>query len=154
LKDTEIPLELYQLLNGMDLETKQHEAMMLQTVTEDMWPHTAMVSVGEVVALSRTDLRLALWPGTTTTENMIRTGKALLVVIFSGKVHYVRLSLTRLAELPDARYPRECFSATVAAVREDVAKYADIVSGVQINLKDSASVIKRWEETIEELTKE
>ncbi|WCK54913.1 pyridoxamine 5'-phosphate oxidase family protein [Aneurinibacillus sp. Ricciae_BoGa-3] len=152
--NTEISMELYELLNGKDLETKQHEAMMLQTVTEDMWPHTAMVSVGEVIALGRGDLRLALWPGTTTTQNMIRTGRALLVVIFSGKVYYVRLSLQRLPELTGARHPRERFFATVTAVRQDTAKYADIVSGVQINLKESTSVLERWKETLEELTQE
>lgn len=76
--------ELFTLLDGKGLEDKQHEAMMLLTVTEDQWPHIAMISVGEVVALDEGNLRLALWPGTTTTGNMIRTGKATLAV-FTGE---------------------------------------------------------------------
>ncbi len=31
---------------------------------------------------------------------------------------------------------------------EDIAKYADIISGVQIELKDEAAVLRRWEETL------
>ena len=57
--------ELFQLLNGEKLAGKRHEAMMLQTVTEDGWPHTAMISAGEILALNKTDIRLALWQGTT-----------------------------------------------------------------------------------------
>lgn len=78
--------ELFTLLNGKELEHKQQEAMMLLTVTEDQWPHIAMISVGEIVALDEKNLRLALWPGTTTTGNMIRTGKATLAV-FTGERH-------------------------------------------------------------------
>ncbi|MFC7441075.1 pyridoxamine 5'-phosphate oxidase family protein [Laceyella putida] len=147
----ELSPELYQLLNGKNLDAKQHEAMMLLTVTEDLWPHTAMISVGEIIATSPTQLRLALWPATTTTANIIRTGKATLVAFIAGKAHYVRLSLQRLAALSHAKHKRERFAASVVSVREDVAKYAGITSGVRIELKDSISVIKRWEETIEEL---
>lgn len=77
--------ELFTLLDGKVLEDKQHEAMMLLTVTEDQWPHIAMISVGEVVALDEGNLRLALWPGTTTTGNMIRTRKATLAVFTGGR---------------------------------------------------------------------
>lgn len=147
----EISAELYQLLNGEKLAEKQHEAMMLLTVTEDQWPHIAMISVGEVAAASRNQLRLAIWPNTTTTANLIRTGKATLVAFFAGKAHYVRLSLQHLGALPKAKHERERFLATVVSYREDVAKYATITSGVQIELNDATAVLQRWGETIEEL---
>lgn len=148
---TTISDELFSLLDGHELERKQHEAMMLLTVTEDQWPHVAMISVGEIVALNRAQLRLALWPGTTTTANMIRTGKATLAVLTGGKAHYVRLTLEHLPALPDARHPRERFAALVFAAREDVAQYADIVSGVTIRLHEPDSVLGRWRETVDEL---
>ncbi|MBA4544519.1 MULTISPECIES: pyridoxamine 5'-phosphate oxidase family protein [Thermoactinomyces] len=153
MENQRISEELCQLFNGRSLEEKQHEAMMLLTVTEDLWPHIAMVSVGEILALDRTHLRLALWPGTTTTANILRTGKATLVVFFAGKAHYVRLSLKRLPELPGARHKRERFAASVVSAREDVAKYAEIRSGVTIDLKDPDAVLTRWSETLEELAK-
>lgn len=50
---SELSDDLFELLNGEHLERKQHEAMFLMTVTEDGWPHNAMVSVGEVVAIDK-----------------------------------------------------------------------------------------------------
>ncbi|ANA80646.1 hypothetical protein PVOR_04993 [Paenibacillus vortex V453] len=144
---------LYQWLDGSDLESKQGTAMMLLSVTEDLWPHTAMISVGEIVALDRSRLRLALWPGTVTTGNLLRSGQATLVAIHDGAAHYVRLRLQALPDLPDARHPRQRFAAEVVAVREDIAKYADILSAVKIQLHDPDEVLGRWKETIEELLK-
>ncbi|MDR4956778.1 pyridoxamine 5'-phosphate oxidase family protein [Bacillus sonorensis] len=149
----QISSELLELLNGKNLASKRHEAMMLQTVTEDGWPHTAMISAGEIIALNGTDIRLALWKGTTTTANIVRTGRAMLVTCWKGKAHYVRLSLSELPELKGAKHPRARFSGTVESTREDIVKYADIISGIQIELKDEEAVIKRWEETLEELRK-
>lgn len=125
-----------------------HEAMMLLTVSEDGWPHTAMISVGEIVAMSR---REGLWPDTSTTSNVIRTNKATFVLFFKGKAHYIRLSLKKLEVLPAVRYQRERFSAKIVSVREDVAKYADITSGIKIELKNPKEVVERWKQTIEDL---
>ncbi len=144
---------LYQWLDGSDLESKQGTAMMLLSVTEDLWPHTAMISVGEIVALDRSRLRLALWPGTVTTGNLLRSSQATLVAIHDGAAHYVRLRLQALPDLPGARHPRQRFAAEVVAVREDIAKYADILSAVKIQLHDPDEVLGRWKETIEELLK-
>ncbi|MGR6342240.1 pyridoxamine 5'-phosphate oxidase family protein [Priestia megaterium] len=143
MKSVEMSIEVYEWLNGQDLKKKQHEVMMLLTVGEDGWPHTAMISVGEIIAMNRNELRIGLWPNTSTTANIIRTSKAILVLIYKGKAHYIRLSLERLEELSTTRYPRERFSAKVISVREDVAKYADITSGIKIELKNNKEVIER-----------
>ncbi|MCJ8012060.1 pyridoxamine 5'-phosphate oxidase family protein [Paenibacillus sp. KQZ6P-2] len=143
--------ELYKLLNGRNLETKQHEAMMLMTVTEEGWPHTAMISVGEIVALDSRCVRLAIWPGTTTARNMIRSEKATLAFVYAGAAHYIKLSLKLLPVLPDAEHPRERFEAEIISVRSDIAQYADITTGMQIELKDGESVLRRWHETLAEL---
>ncbi|WP_258000503.1 pyridoxamine 5'-phosphate oxidase family protein [Bacillus sp. Marseille-P3661] len=145
--EIKISQELFQLLNGNNIERKQHEAMMLLTVSEDFWPHAAMISVGEVVALTHSEFRLAIWPNTNTANNMIRTGQATLVIVYNAKAYYIRLSLQRLPELIINNISLERFAAHIVSLREDVAKYADILSGIQINLKDPETVIKRWEET-------
>lgn len=142
---------LFMLLDGNNLARKQHEAFMLLTVTEQNWPHTAMISVGEIVALSRTSLRLSLWENTTTTRNIIRTGQATLTAVSNHSACYIQLSLNRLPALEEAKHPRARFAAEVVSYREDTAKYADIISGVQIQLKEPAAVIERWEESLREL---
>ncbi|MDR9854202.1 pyridoxamine 5'-phosphate oxidase family protein [Paenibacillus sp. VCA1] len=150
METIEISDDLFELLDGERLDRKQHEAMMLMTVTDDGWPHNAMISVGEIVAFDKKTLRLALWPGTNTTQNCIRSGKALLVAVYKGKVNYVRLSLTRIGMAEEAKHPLERFSAVVASFKEDVAKYADITSGIQIQLKNPDEVLTRWKETLKE----
>ncbi|WP_433945144.1 pyridoxamine 5'-phosphate oxidase family protein [Paenibacillus sp. SN-8-1] len=151
MTNQELAPELYELLNGQDLSSKQQEALVLMTVSEDGWPHTAMISVGEIVAVSRGLLRLGLWPGTVTTGNILRTGKATLVAFYEGKAFYTRLQLRPLSELTGAKHPRQRFEAEVISCKADIAKYADIVSGVQIVLHDPEAVVTRWEETVEEL---
>ncbi|GGE50364.1 hypothetical protein GCM10011391_31370 [Pullulanibacillus camelliae] len=148
-----LPRELYGLFNGQDLHSKQHEAMMLLSVSKAGYPHTAMVSVGEVVAISDDTLRLALWPNSLTTGNITRTGKAMLVVFYNGKACYLTLDLQPLPELTDPKYPLKRFIAHLTELRVDTAKYADITSGVQIQLKNSEEVLIRWQETLEELLK-
>ncbi|GAB6928459.1 pyridoxamine 5'-phosphate oxidase family protein [Paenibacillus sp. JCM 10914] len=145
--------ELYQWLSGNDLDSKQYTAMLLLSTTEDGWPHTAMISVGEIVALDPAHLRLGLWHGTVTTGNLLRTGRATLVAIHEGVAHYVRMRLLALPDLPQALHPRQRFAADIVHVREDVAKYADILSGVTVRLHKPDEVLQRWEHSIQELLK-
>lgn len=145
--------QLYELLDGNRLSAKQQEAMMLLTVSEDGWPHIAMISVGEIVALSPEVLRLGLWPGTATTGNILRTNKATLCVFYAGTAFYSRLELTPLEALPEAKHPRQRFEARVVSSKADTAQYADILGGVQIALHDPPGVIARWEETVADLHK-
>ncbi|MGF7535975.1 pyridoxamine 5'-phosphate oxidase family protein [Bacillus mexicanus] len=142
---------LFELLDGDRLNEKQHEAFVLQTVSEDGWPHAAMISVGEIIALSRTDIRIALWKNTTTAANILRTGKAQFTAWWKGAAHYVKLHCELLPTLKDAEYERDRFACRIVSVKEDVAKYADLNSGVHIQLHSPEEVLNRWEKTLEEL---
>lgn len=153
MEKIELSTELNELLNGKDLIKKQHEVMMLLTVGKDGWPHNAMISVGEIIALNHQYLRIGLWPNTATTANIIRAQKATLVLVYKGTVNYINLSLERLDELPNPLHHRERFSAKIISIREDIAKYADITSGIKIRLKNDMEVIGRWYQSHKELLK-
>jgi hypothetical protein len=153
MSQTAISEELFRFLDGNHLEDKTREAMMLLSVSEDGWPHAAMVSVGEMVALNQEELRIALWPKTHTVANLKRTKQATLVAVHKGKVHYVRLAIKPLPALKDAKHNRERFQAKVVSVKEDTAKYAKITSGIRFALYDPESVVRRWTETVSELKK-
>ncbi|GGA30856.1 hypothetical protein [Paenibacillus physcomitrellae] len=152
---TVLPAEVHQLLDGGSLAEKQGEALILSTVSEDGWPHTAMLSVGEVVAVSGSRLRIGLWPATATSSNMARTGQALLVAVYQGRVSYIKLKVKPpLPALQESDYPRDRYEAEVVQVKQDAAKYAEIVSGIQIALHDPVEVISRWEATVADLFKD
>ncbi|MCQ4086494.1 pyridoxamine 5'-phosphate oxidase family protein [Saccharibacillus sp. JS10] len=142
---------LYQLFDGTHLQDKAHLAMTLHTVDEDGYPHQAMVSAGEVYAESSEQLRIALWLGTTTTGNMLRTGKALIGVVYEGVSYTISLQAQTLPELEQSKHPRARFVAKIREVRADVAKYATLTSGITIELHDLQAVVQRWQETLEEL---
>ncbi|KKI55811.1 pyridoxamine 5'-phosphate oxidase family protein [Staphylococcus pasteuri] len=143
--------EVVELLNGKQLNEKQDLAMMLQSVTEDGYPHTAMVSVGEVVAVNSEQLRIALWPDTKTTNSLIKLKKASLVIVHNHKVNYIELDVNFMAQIQIDSFERACFEANVKSFKEDVAKYADIDTGITITLKDPEDVLQRWRTTIDRL---
>ncbi|MBD8838135.1 pyridoxamine 5'-phosphate oxidase family protein [Paenibacillus sp. CFBP 13594] len=149
----ELDAELMEWLSGTNLEHKQHEAMQLLTVSEDQWPHQAMISMGEVIAINPQQLRLALWPGTQTSMNMSNTGKATLITVQGHRLLHIRIEVERLPEIEGAVHPRDRFEAQVLQVRVDHAPYAEITSGITFQLKDELGAITRWKETIEELRK-
>ncbi|MEK4435158.1 pyridoxamine 5'-phosphate oxidase family protein [Paenibacillus sp. FSL K6-2862] len=151
MNDKHLNPEFVEWLSGDQLEEKQHEAMQLLTVAEDGWPHQAMISVGEILAMDPDTLRLALWPGTQTSMNMNRTGKATLIAVHEHKLLYVRLEIRALPPLKEAIHPRDRYEAQVADVRVDHAPYAEITTGITFQLKDEAASISRWKETIAEL---
>ncbi|WP_322906349.1 pyridoxamine 5'-phosphate oxidase family protein [Paenibacillus campi] len=148
-----LPPVLCELWNGQNLEHKQHMAMPLITVSEDGYPHQAIVSVGEVLVMNAYTLRIALWTGTQTTANLLRDGRALLTVVIGGSSYALRLRASVLSELPDAAYPRVRFTAQIEHVREDIAKYAELLTGVTYRLHEPVQVVQRWQLTLDELRK-
>ncbi|WP_211747622.1 pyridoxamine 5'-phosphate oxidase family protein [Paenibacillus sp. Marseille-Q4541] len=148
---TVIPEALMTLLSGEQLEDKQQEAFILQTVNEDGYPHSAMISVGELVACDAFTFRIALWPGTMTTMNLIRSQKAQLVIIDQGLVYYIKIQTVHLPPVNSDIHTRERFSAHIHALKIDQAKYARIESGIQVKLLNPDSVIKRWQEQVDAL---
>lgn len=149
----QLDAELLEWFSGNDLENKQHEAMQLLTVTDGQWPHVAMISMGEVVALSPNGLRLALWRGTQTSMNMMETGKATLIAIHGQRLLHIRLEVQLLPELTNAVHPRDRYECKIRHIRIDQAPYAEITSGITFQLKDETATLIRWVDTIEELKK-
>ncbi|MEM5008462.1 hypothetical protein WKH54_25765 [Priestia megaterium] len=53
-----------------------------------------------------------------------------------------------MKSLSNTHYPRERFSVGIISVREDVSKYAEITSGVKIELRNATDIINRWNEKL------
>lgn len=155
INDTEQPITLppalLELWNGQQLEDKQHLAMLLLTVGENGFPYQAMVSVGEVLAMDEQHVRIALWTGTNTTGNLQRDGKALLSFVYQEAGWTVRLQMKELPVLENSRYPRARFEGTVEHIKQDIAQYADLLTGVTFRLHEPEQGLERWKTTLDEL---
>src|SRR5437899_12104914 len=114
-----LPQALVRLLDGTDLEAKIGETFLLLTVDAVGFPHVALLSVGEVVAVSERELRLALWPGTNSGKNLARDGQATLAVFREGAAYYVKFRARRLGDLPAANGVLAVFGGRVESARED-----------------------------------
>src|SRR3954471_21254505 len=67
--------------------------------THDAWPHLAMVSLGEIVAVNARALRLALWPNSTAATNVWREQRTTLALIHNGAAYSIRCAARRGADL-------------------------------------------------------
>lgn len=121
---------------------------MLSVRDEAGWPHTALVSPGEVVAESRSAIRLALWPDGLTSRSLSSDGRALLIVVEGGAAWDIRLECRRVAHLELSFGTRSAFRCRVVDVTEDRVDYATLVGGVTYVVDHPEEVLARWRETI------
>lgn len=143
-----LPPELRELLSGQDLETKAGETFYFLTVGEDGWPNVALLSVGEVLARSPTDVGVALWSGTATTKNLLRSGRATLSCIVGPTAYNVRL---RARPRDDGAGRLTTFDCRVESADSDVVEYAELETGARFRLLDPPAAIERWRQTLESL---
>ena len=139
-----IPADLAAALDGRRLEDRVGDAYLLLTTSAAGWPHVAMLSAGEVLAVNESELRLGLWPGTRSTENLGRSGQGVLMAVRPPATYYVRMRVTALAEAPVEDRRLAVFAARVEDVLEDVVDYARVTQGIRFDLADPSRVLAHW----------
>jgi hypothetical protein len=142
-----LPADLAAALDGRRLAERVGDTYLLITTSDAGWPHVAMLSAGEVLAVSRSALRLALWPQSRSTANLRRSGQALLMAIVPPATYYVRLRSTPLADLPRLA----AFEAAIEAVEEDIVDYARVTETIRFELANPSEALTHWSATIEAL---
>jgi hypothetical protein len=133
--------DLRLLLDGGDVTDHVGQTLLLVSTGDDGWPHVAMLSVGEVVAVSATDLRLALYPGSGTTAAVRASGQALIMAVVDGVPHKVTV---RCTELPTDGSRLAAFDAHVVRSVRDEVPYARVLHGIEYELVDPGPVVERW----------
>jgi hypothetical protein len=142
-----MPEEILEFLNGDDLDRKLSQAVRISTVSEDGWPHAAMLSAGEMLALDASEIAMLLYEGSNTSRNLARDGRLTLTLPLDHGLCEIRLRATEKKLEGRHRY----FTAFAEDVRQHQSPYADIVSGVTFRLHDPTAVLARWSRQIEML---
>jgi hypothetical protein len=143
-----IPDVIRPLFAGDDLEAHGGLTYLFLTCADGGWPHLAMLSVGEVLAVDARELRVALWRGSTASVNLAQTGKATLALIHEGVSYGLRCSARQGPDLPIENGRLAYFELRIEDVLEDVAPYAVLTSGVTFRLKEPDDVFPRWKGAI------
>src|SRR5262245_53297245 len=87
---SELPADMLDRLSGRDLEAVASKVIQIFTVDAQGWPHPALLSYFEVVAIDSRRIRLATYGSSTTSSNMRRSGKVTLVVVDTRVACYVK----------------------------------------------------------------
>jgi hypothetical protein len=140
----QLPPALQQYLDGTGLLGKT-QALRLATVDAAGWPHAALLSAGDALAVSAQKLRFALFARSQTAANLARDGRLVLTLALDRGLCELRLHARRLAA-DDG--PLALFEATVEAVRSHVAPYADVTSGITFSPHQPDAVLARWQRQI------
>ena len=143
-----LPADLAAALDGRELAARVGDTYLLATTSESGWPHVAMLSAGEVLADGETELRLGLWPGTHTTQNLVRTGRGLLVAVRPPSTYSVRLRCRALGEVAVEDRRLAAFEAAIEEVLEDVVGYARVTEAIRFELVDPPRVLGHWEAAV------
>jgi hypothetical protein len=125
-------------------------AFELITVDPDGWPHVAWLGPGEVVPVTQVCVALALWPGSSTRQNL-QQGRAVLQVVVDGAVHRIRLEVEDLGPVPVRERQLAGFLGTVTEVKTDKVAYAEVLSGLTYRLHEQPAVLERWAEQVSNL---
>jgi hypothetical protein len=152
LESAVLPPAVHALLDGDDIDRKVGETILLLTTSDRGWPHVAMLSVGEVFSPAPDRVRLALWSGTETGQNLRRCGRATLAVVVDGGGHYVELTVDPASTpvvVGDQILDR--FEGGVVRVLSDEVGYARLTSGITFDLPDRDGVVTRWRATVDAL---
>ena len=143
-----LPEAVCELLDGRDPAGRMGVTVLLLTTSDEGWPQVAMLSVGEVLAVDRRHLRLALWPGSGSTGNLARGRLATLMLVLAPDTYYVRLRARQLADLSLSSGVRACFEGDVEDVLRDVVGYATVTSGIEFRLDEPERVLPVWREAL------
>jgi hypothetical protein len=128
--------------------------VLVLTIAEESSPHLAMVSVGELALLGDRRLALARWPASTSAANLDRERRATLALVLDGHAYSLRCRVLAGRALSGGTDPPlRGFELEVTSAVDDVAPYADLVSGVTFRLHDEAPTVRRWRRTRSALRK-
>ncbi len=141
-----VPAEMAQYLDGTDLLAKT-QALRLSTVDSSGWPHTALLSAGDMIVLPPGRIRFVIFAESTTTVNLVRDGRVTLTMALDGGICELRMRARRLAS-SSADVLLAVFEAEVESARKHVAPYADVTSDITFSLHDPQAVLARWERQI------
>jgi hypothetical protein len=133
---------LYRRLSGEDLAARAGEAILIATTDTDGRPHPALLSYGEVVALSPTVLRLAVRGASTTARNLIDRGALTLCLIDPDGATYVKAHARPLP--PEVSLEAQGLAAFEAHVEEvlvdapTASEAARLATGITFATDDTA----------------
>ena len=153
----ELPDDLYGRLRASNLEACAHKVILISTVDGEGWPHPAMLSYFEVVALDRRNIRLATYKASSTTNNMRRVRRATISIIDERVAYYIKGSVVEVRrEMAVAPYNSNLNMRVERVLKDEVNEELEpgayVASGVTYVNPNRAAELRRAVEILRELS--
>ena len=138
-----------------DVGLRRREAILIATVDDRGRPHPALLSHGEVLAVSPLLLRIAVSAKSTTARNLAARGAMTLCLIGADGVHYVKTAARALPAEPSLEAEGlAAFEARVEDVLVDApaaGERAHLTSGITFATDDAEGQERVWTARLEGL---
>ncbi len=96
---SDLPDEILRRLNGADLEAVADRVIVVCSVDDRGFPHAALLSCFEVLAIDSRTIRLATYAESRTTRNARRERRLTLLLIDAEFVYYIKGSVEDVAPM-------------------------------------------------------
>jgi hypothetical protein len=152
-----LPAPLLERLRGDDLAARVGIAVLILTTDGTGWPHPAMLSYGELVALDSRRVRLAVRRASGTAENLRRSRRITFCFVEPNMAYYVKAAVGLPQDLLRGFPDLVGFEARVETVLADEAR-ADsepgvaILDGVRFSVgRPAEAVVRDWQSLVDSL---
>ena len=126
----ELTEALLKRLDGHAVTSHEGKIIPIFTLDESGWPHPALLSYYEVVAMDSSTIDMALWKNSSTANHLRRAGKVTLMITDKGVNYYVKGTVRELqAEMKGVPQVSR-FRMTTEELLEDQEANAEITSGL------------------------
>ncbi len=155
-----LPDPLCERLSGRDLSARMGEAILITTTDTKGWPHPALLSYGELVAVDPRRLRLALYRTSRASGNLRRTGKLTVCLIGPNMAYYIKAAVAAWQDPMEGFAHLARFEARVESVladqsREDLEPGACITGGIRFDPgRPMVEAIQGWRAVVDGLRSE
>ena len=148
-----LPAPLQSALSEDHAREDANRALVICTADETGWPHPAMLSSYEVVAIDARNVRLATHVSSRTTRNMKANGRLTLILVDAGIAYYVKGDVLLLSASMRSSPALAKFNLRVDSVLADdpqASEDARITSGITVErgLVDQAAVAAVLDELV------
>jgi len=151
-----LPEDLVERLSGRDLQAAAEKVIVVCSVDDLGFPHPALLSYFEVLALDRRTIRLAIYSNSRTTANARRTRRLTLVVVDAGVAYYIKAAVEEIgaamrATPYNARVHLRVVEVLADEANPELEPGAYIASGITYVNPGRAAELERARMVIEEL---
>src|SRR5579883_3392673 len=90
----QLPAELRETLSGRDLASKWSQTIPLVTIDDNGFPHFAILSYGEIIATGESEVRIGLYPNSSTTRNIRARPHIAMLMVEGDSIYYLKGTAT------------------------------------------------------------